>query len=377
MAAVLTGTAATAMADIAATAPEAVATPQVSHDAQQPDLTMTAASRRQLIDKLIGELNDSYVFPDMAKKIDTVLRERLKRGDYDKIVGARRLSEVLTQHLQTISSDRHLRVSYVPVPIPERQPKAAPSAQETADRLAMMRSNNFGVAKVERLPWNIGYLKLDGFAAARAAAETLAAAMTVLAHTEALIIDLRDNHGGDAGAVTLLASYLFDGRTRLNDFYYRAGNRTEQRWSAEAVPGLRYGQGRDVIVLTSRETFSAAEDFAYALQNLKRATVIGERSGGGAHPGDDRRLLPHFSVFVPLGRSISPITQTNWEGGGVTPDVSVCAGDALRTAQVRILEKMARAEQDGGTLAGIRERIAALGPAPGGATLVQPSCLQK
>lgn len=334
---------------------------QTTSTVDQADMEISATIRQQLIENLIKEVNNSYTFPEMAKKVEASLREKQKRGAFDNISSARQLSNALTRDLQATTSDRHLRVTFSEELIPERKPRAAPSPDEVANRLATMREGNFGVKKVERLPFNIGYLELEGFAPARDAADTLAAAMTLLAHTDALIIDLRNNGGGDAGAVTLLASYLFDKRTRLNDFYYREGNRTEQRWSSDVVPGLRFGQKKDVTILTSKDTFSAAEDFTYALKNLKRATVIGETTGGGANPGDDTRLLPNFSAFIPLGRSISPVTQANWEGVGVTPNIAVCADDALRAAQVAILKKMAAAESDTAKLGSLNNRIAELG----------------
>ena len=327
----------------------------------QSDIQMTVLSRQQLIDNVIKEVNNSYVFPEMAKKVDALLREKQKRGAYDNISSARQLSEALTRDLQATASDKHLRVTYSEQIVPERMPRAAPAPHEVASKLMMMREANFGVKKVEHLPFNIGYVDLDSFAPAKDAADTLAAAMTLLAHTDALIIDLRNNGGGDSGAVTLLASYLFDKRTRLNDFYYREGNRIEQRWSSDVVPGLRFGQKKDVTILTSKYTFSAAEDFAYALKNLQRATLVGETTGGGANPGDDRRLLPNFSMFIPLGRAISPITQSNWEGVGVAPDVSVCADEALRAAQIMILTKMAVTERDTAKLGSLNDRIAELG----------------
>ncbi|MEW6371852.1 MAG: S41 family peptidase [Pseudomonadota bacterium] len=327
----------------------------------QADMRMTGASRQQLIDRLAEEVTGKYAFPDMANKAGASLRARHKRGAYDGMTSARQLSEALTQELQATTGDRHLRVSYSEEPIPASRPQAAPTPEDSVRRLAIMRSGNFGVKKIEHLPFNIGYLELEGFAPAQDAADTLAAAMTVLAHTDALVIDLRNNSGGDAATVTLLASYLFDKRTRLNDFYYREGDRLEQRWSADVVPGLRYGQKKDVYILTSRHTFSAAEDFAYALKNLKRATIVGETSSGGANPGMDVRLLPNFSVFLPLGRAVSPVTKTNWEGVGVKPDVAVCAADAMRTAQVAILARMAQSENDTARAGRLRERIAELG----------------
>ena len=337
---------------------------QTSGAATQADMHLSAATSQQLIDSLIKEVNGSYVFPEMAKKVDASLRAQQKRGVYDRITSARQLSDLLTQELQATTRDRHLRVTFSGEVIPVRARHAEPSPEQVASKLAMMRAANFGVKKVEHLPFNIGYLELVGFSPARDAADALAAAMTLIAHTDALIIDLRNNGGGDASAVTLLASYLFDKRTRLNDFYYREGNRIEQRWSSDAVSGTRFGQKKDLYILTSKYTFSAAEDFTYALKHLKRATVVGETTGGGANPGDDKRLLPNFSLFVPMGRSISPITNANWEGVGVTPDISVCAGDALRTAQVAILHKMAGSAADPGKLGSLKDRIAEVGEAP-------------
>jgi hypothetical protein len=327
------------------------------------DMQMTPSSRQQLVDTLSREVDGRYVFPDTARKVAARLRARQQGGVYEGITSARQLAEALTQDMQATSGDRHMRVLYSEAPIPASKPDTEPTAEEAARRLGMMRSTNFGVRKIELLPFNIGYLELDGFFRARDAAETLAAAMTVLAHTDALIIDLRNNGGGDAAASTLLASYLFEKRTHLGDFYYRQGNRIEQRWSQEVVPGLRYGQAKDVYILTSKDSFSAAEDFAYALKNLKRATVVGETTGGGANAGEDVRLSPHFSAFMPLSRLVSPITQSNWEGVGVAPDVPVCAADALRTAQRAILEKRAALEQDPGKREELALRMAELGSA--------------
>jgi hypothetical protein len=355
---VLQALATTILASALAWLPACAQMPGASNEA---DMQMTPASRQQLIDNLIREVDKRYAIPDMARKVAASLRAQQKRGVYDGISSARQLSEALTQEMQATSKDRHLRVLYSETVIPERKPDAEPSPDEIASNLAMHRSGNFGVEKIERLPFNIGYLELVGFAPARDAGDTLAAAMTVLAHTDALIIDLRNNGGGDAAASALLASYLFDKRTQLNDFYYREGNRIEQRWTQDVVPGLRYGQKKDVVILTSKDTFSAAEDFAYALKNLKRATVMGETTGGGANGGDDIRLLPHFSAFIPLTRLVSPITKSNWEGIGVAPDVSVCAADAMRTAQVAILTKMAASEKNVATLGRLKDRIAEVG----------------
>ena len=326
--------------------------------ADQPDMVLNAAQRQQVIDAMITQLNKSYVFPERAKKVEAAIRRHQKNGDYDAITSAEQLSKTLTGHMLAQTRDKHLRMSYSAQPIPEQSTDKKPTAEEQQHMLAAMKSNNFGVARVERLPFNIGYLNLFTFAPVKDAAQTLAAAMTVLAHTDALIIDLRENDGGDQATVTLLASYLLDERTHMTNIYFREGDRTEQMWTSDVVDGARFGQKKDVYVLTSKDTFSAAEDFSYALKSHKRITLVGETTGGGAHPGDEVRLTPHFSMFVSNGRSLRPDTGSNWERVGVAPDVSVKADDAFKTAQIAILKKLAATEKNPGKLERINNRIA-------------------
>jgi C-terminal processing protease CtpA/Prc len=154
---------------------------------------------------------------------------------------------------------------------------------------------------------------------------------------------MRANGGGDPAGVAFLTSYLFDKRTHLNDLYWREGDRTEEFWTREDVPGKKFGQQKAVYVLTSPRTFSGAEEFSYNLQQLGRATLVGETTGGGANPGRSRQLTPTMHVFVPNGKAINPITKTNWEHTGVVPDVKVPASDALATAQKMALEKLSAA----------------------------------
>jgi C-terminal processing protease CtpA/Prc len=142
--------------------------------------------------------------------------------------------------------------------------------------------------------------------------------------------------------VALISSYLFGpDPVHLNDLYFRPDDSTHQWWTLPHVPGQRY-EGKPVYILTSKRTFSAAEEFAYNLKSLKRATIVGETTGGGAHPGGTRRINDHFAVFVPSGRAINPITKTNWEGTGVTPDLPVAADLALKTAHLAALKTIGK-----------------------------------
>jgi hypothetical protein len=313
----------------------------------QPDTKIDAATRTQVIGTLVKNLNDSYVFPDVAKQMGEAVRERLQKGEYDQMTGASAFAKALTEHLQAVSHDKHLRVRYSNEAIPAQSSnRREPSPEERQNMLRYYGKVNYGFEKIERMGGNIGYLDLRGFAEADLAGDTLAAAMNFVANTEALIIDLRQNGGGDPAMVTLLCSYLFGQEpVHINDLYWREGNRTEEFWTKKSVPGKRY-EGKDVYVLTSNRTFSGGEEFAYDMKNLKRATLIGETTGGGANPGGPVRLTEHFDVFIPAGRAISPITKTNWEGTGVKPDVEVPKELALKTAYLMALNKLAEKATD-------------------------------
>ena len=306
---------------------------------EQPDLTIDAATRTQVVDTILKRLNESYVFPDIAKKMEASIRERVTKKEYDQITSAKQFATTLTNDLQSVSHDKHLRVRYSYEAVPERGPRQEPTAEEREQRKRDLTWMNHGFSKVERLRGNIGYLEFLNFMDEELGADTVAAAMNFVNGTDALIIDMRNNGGGNPAMVALVCSYLFGPEpVHLNDLYWREGNRTDEFWTRKELSGKRY-LNKDVYVLTSKRTFSGAEEFTYNLKNLKRATIIGEPTGGGAHPGGGFRISEHFGMFIPTGRAISPITKTNWEGTGVTPDISVPADQALLVARIMALKK--------------------------------------
>lgn len=302
----------------------------------RPDASIDAATRHQVVETLANKMVTNYVFQDIGEKMAKSLREHEKRGDYNQLVSANAFGEMLTTHLREISHDKHIRVMYSDRPVPEDTPPGAkPDAAEIEQMVAHEKFRNYGVGKFERLPGNIALLELNGFADPEYGGEVVSAAMSLAANADALIVDLRRNGGGDPAMVALVCSYLFEGEpVHLNDLYYRRNNETRQYWTHAYVPGKRFGGSKPVYVLTSERTFSGAEEFSYNLKNLKRATLIGATTGGGANPGDMFKVGKHFGVFIPTGRAISPITRTNWEGTGVTPDIAVPADQALLTAQI-------------------------------------------
>lgn len=321
----------------------------------QRDRPIDPATTRTVVDALITALNAHYVFPDKARALAERLRERLPH--YTATTSAEALAEVLTADMRALLHDRHLRVEYSDRVVPPDVTEAADDTLSPQDRAEMQRLN-YGFEQVQRLPFNIGYLELTVLSPE--ADDRLAAAMTLLGDTQALIIDLRGCRGGAPHSVAAVASYLVERRTHLSDFVDRDGRVTEEVHTSEQVTGPRYGAQRPLYILTSHDTFSAAEDFSYAMKNLKRATLVGEATGGGAHPGELRRLGDHFAAFIPSGRSLSPITQTNWEGVGVEPDLKVAADDALNAAQSQILKARLASEPDEAVKLRIAARIADL-----------------
>lgn len=307
---------------------------------QAKKFSFGAKTRKEVVDGALHALNENYIFSEVATQMEQAVRSRMKKKEYDNITDAGAFANTLTAHLQEVSRDKHLRVSFSREVLPKRDHPREETPEERERQRALAAARNYGFEKVEHLSGNIGYLDLRGFMAAALAEETAASAMTFLSGTKALIIDLRNNGGGEPEMVALLSSYLFDKPVHLNDIYSRVENKTQEFWTHAEVAGKRYGESKDVYVLTSRRTFSAAEEFTYNLKNLKRATIVGETTGGGAHPVMPVRLHDHFRIMVPFARAINPITKTNWEGTGVEPDIETPASQALQTAHLAALKSV-------------------------------------
>lgn len=304
------------------------------------------AKRRRVIDRIATELEAHYIAADVAGLMVARVRDRLARGDYTEIRRAEAFAEVLTHDLREICSDRHLTVAFR-----RRLQPPKPSREQC---LAWVRANNFGFGSVERRPGNVAHVVIHGFPPLEGDEERegIANLMSPIADADALLIDLRTNDGGDPATVALVASYVFDEvPVHLNDMFRRDSGVTEQSWTVRDLRGKRFGSEKPVYVLTSRQTFSGGEEFAYDLQALRRATIVGERTGGGAHPATTYDVGDRFQISVPWGRPINPVTKTNWEGAGVVPDIETSASNALEEAHRRALDDVAmRQAQRGGAL---------------------------
>jgi hypothetical protein len=300
------------------------------------DITMDATYRQTIVSGAIAAMKTGYVFPDVADQIATALTAHIQNGDYNNITGAFEFANRLTTDIYAVGHDKHVHVIYSYQAFKQGNQGGGPSPGDIAK---FNQSRNFAYPAAQRLPGNIGYLRVDGFMDAATAADALAAAMDFLTYTEALIIDARYNGGGLPDGVVALASYFFDHATLVNTIYFRATNSTTSYYTSDSVPGKRYS-GKDVYVLTSHHTISGGEELAYDLQAQKKAMVVGEVSAGGANPGGNQRIDDNFAIFVPNGRAINPVTGTNWEGVGVQPDIESTADSALWVAQLIALQKL-------------------------------------
>jgi retinol-binding protein 3 len=311
----------------------------------QSQETLTRTQKERVIEDLTKLLERFYIFPEISAKMASHVRTRLKKGDYDALNDASQFARTISDDLRSISKDLHLGFSYNPQQADGLRRLASQSEEEARkaneEFLAQAKQDNFGFRKVERLQGNVGYLDFRYFASASQAAPTAVAAMNFLANCDAIMIDLRKNGGGDPTQIQFISSYFFSEPTHLNDIYTRSKNVTEHFWTLPYVPGTKLEKA-DLYVLTSKYTFSGAEEFSYNMKNLKRATLIGETTGGGAHPTDQEIVQEKFVLDVPSARAINPVTKTNWEGTGVTPDITVPASEAFDRAYILALEKLAQ-----------------------------------
>ena len=316
---------------------------------------VSQAERTDTIDTLIKNIESDYVLPDVAEKMVQIIREH--RARYDAITDGAKLAKALTDDLQAVSHDHHLGVDYSADPVPEGN-MDQPSPEDIQKfRLAGER-RNFEYRKVESLDGGIGLLKIDGFYPDDYTRDTLAGAAGLLLHTEAVILDFRENHGGMD--ILQLESYFFKEPTHIADSYNRPENKTRQFWTMPVVPGPSLAD-KDLYILTSHDTFSAPEAVAYQLQALGRAKVVGEVTGGGAHGTKPYRLSAHFIASIPFNRGFDPITHGDYEGVGVKPDVQVPADQALLAAHILALRGvLARTTDDPMRKAYLEKLIAGL-----------------
>jgi hypothetical protein len=301
-----------------------------------PPQLLDAAERKRLMNAVIDNLKQHYIDPQVARKMADALLAHNKNGDDDAVTDGRAFADLLTRQMREVSQDMHLEVVYSQSPLPHLLTE--PSPEDLARYRKELEQDNCTFKRVEILPNNIGYLKLNTFPNPSMCQATARAAMASLNHADAIIFDLRDNRGGEPAMTALMAAYLFD---HPEYWYNPRENTTEQSWTLSPVPANKLAD-KPVYVLTSARTFSGAEQFCYDLKMLKRATLVGEKTGGAAHAGVFHRIDDHFGIGIPETKTINPFSKTDWAETGVEPDVKVKAADALETAKKLAESKLQR-----------------------------------
>lgn len=308
--------------------------------AQGPEgtqLQVTPAITRLVIDSLGQALKHNYVFPDTAAKMAAYIDKEYKKGAYAAIRDPRELADRLTQDLQKAHHDGHFRLQYAPALAKDlADTNGAAARHRIGDSLGLVfaRQRNFAFTRAEILQGNIGYVKFNGFFGfVKQARPTFTGAFRFVANTDALIIDMRDNGGGSPVMVCTVASYFFPEAHHWNDIISPRG---KQEFYTEPADADSLTLKMPVYILTSRRTFSGGEDFCYGMKALHRAVIIGDTTGGGAHPVGPVPVVMGFVANIPFARSLNPYTQTDWEGTGVYPDIPVSADLALDRAKQAI-----------------------------------------
>jgi retinol-binding protein 3 len=295
----------------------------------------TSKNRMEIIEKTNEIFLEYYPLPELSMKMINYINDKYKKGEYDHIENVSDFTSQITKDLRSISNDDHIRVS--------------PYEKIPDDLLVEIKlgypENNYGFQKVEILSGNIGYINLTTFNNPKSAGATAIAAMNFVANSDALIIDLRLNGGGDGSMAQLISSYFFGKSTHLTDYFIRKDSITEQIWTQEWVPGPKITEA-PIYILMSSYSYSSAEVLAYQLQQLKRAKIVGEKTRGGVH-GVRYMSFPdvQINLKVPYSQEINPYTKTNYING-VIPDIPSTSDKSLFVAHLEAAKELLKTETD-------------------------------
>ncbi len=306
----------------------AVCTCQSLVQAQQQKSLADRAYKKSILQKVDSLIENKYVIAEKAKVFADEFRQRCAAGVYDSLVDARTFGERVTADLHTITHDNHN--AFRTIESSDVGEKAESNLHHPVRYYRIRMKEHTGFTKLEWIDGRIGYLELRRFNLLSEAKEMLGVAMKFLAGANAIIVDLRENGGGSGD---YLSSYFLPHPTQLTGSYYREGNELQESWTSRNIEGERM-LDVPLFVLTSKKTFSAAESFAYDMKVRKRGTLVGDSTKGGAHDVGYFKIDHQFEMYLSIGRGVNPVTNTNWEGIGVVPDIFVPASAALDTAIV-------------------------------------------
>lgn len=309
------------------------------------DTVLNTTDRAAVVQTLVTKINVNYIEPAVAERVGTAIGRKNAEGGYASATSAKAFSTALAKDLRELSNDKHFG-AVIDDDFRERSAAAEPpSAARINEWRAQAERQGYGIEKIERLPGNVGYIELRNFGPTEFVGPAYSAAMSLMAGTDALIVDLRRNGGGSPASVAYLMSHFFPlgSERHLIDMYHGPSGETRQFWTVRTA-GPRYD--KPLYVLTSPRTFSAGEDFSYGIQAQKRGTLVGETTGGGSNPVGWFAIGQGIVIAIPTSRTTNIVTKTNWEHVGVKPDIAVPAAQALQAAHAAILRKLASSAKD-------------------------------
>ncbi|HSB66476.1 MAG TPA: S41 family peptidase [Anaerolineales bacterium] len=303
-------------------------------------MVIDPATQGEILDQLIQIIRSNYVYPQLAEKICIHMEQTQKGGEYQELTEGDLFALGLTLQLQEASHDEHLWVRYHAESIPKGEAALRFNQIWQEQQKSNAKRENFGFYKLDNLPGNVAYVDLRYLHRVEWVRDKIANIMQSIAACRAAIIDLRKCTGGYPDTVCLLCSYLFEEKpVHLLSIYWRDVDKTQEYWTNPQFVGLQFFK-KPLFLLTSCETFSAAEALAEILQSHKRAIIVGEKTDGGSHPGASFFLHEHFEAFIPIGLSINPLTGKDWEGDGIKPDILAPAPHSFNLAYRLALEEI-------------------------------------
>jgi len=315
--------------------------------AQEEGVVITLNEKQQVIDSVSVNLKEEYIFSDIAEKLVTLLNRKLEEGKYDHLLSHEEFASTITKDLRSVNNDKHLWIWYYPDWVTNELLRINNLSKGIDTGLEKGQKNNFGFKEIKIMDGNIGYFRLDEFSEYPNALQTLNGGFQFLQYCDALIIDLRHNIGGAPEMVQLLCSYFFQiPSVHLNSLKYKQDGDVVQYWTYYFLPGKKF-INQPIYILVSGRTASAAEEFAYNLQTLKRATIIGEKTRGAAHHNKFKIINDNYFMSLPIARAVNPITHSNWEGAGIKPNIEVKSEIALHESyKSALMELLINSDND-------------------------------
>lgn len=305
-----------------------------------------------IIDKTIALLHEHYIFPERIESMEKQIRQKWNGGGYDPLNEAPGFLESFEKDIQEYGNDGHIslgvsRERVQQILSDEKNEGEGKEQTFNEEWLQRMKYENFRLRKVERLEGNIGYFHFLNFPPLAPAKESIAGAMNFIRFSSAVIIDLRDNGGGHAETMNFLLSYFLRDSVPIAESRHRKGNKIEKSYVPSDAMANKIPENVPVYILVSNRTSSAAEGFAYTLQQYKRAVIVGEQTKGEGNPGQLFAINEFLYIMIPTIESKNPVSGKGIDGIGVIPDLTISSDKAMSYALLDICKSLSETAPSG------------------------------